>query len=96
MNDYSPSMRLWRTVVTPEAEASTDHHYFCDLGRLLDVNFLFLSFLSMEYDDSNIALIGLLRAMPDMWHTVIQVFTVVNSISIYTKKSEHRKLSLIP
>lgn len=66
-------------------------------GRLLDVNFLFHSFLPVEYVDSNIVLIGLLRAVPDIWHTVIQVFAIVNRISIYTKeKSEHRELSLTP
>lgn len=66
-------------------------------GELLDVNFLFLSFLPVKYDDSSIILTGLLRAMPDIWHTVIQVFAVVSSISLYPKeKSEHRELSMIP
>lgn len=51
----------------------------------------------MKYDDSAIVLVGLLRAVPDMWHTVIQVFDVVHSTSIYTKgKPEHREPIMIP
>lgn len=63
MNGNSSVVRLWRTTVIPEAETSTDLHHFYDL---LYVNFLFLSFLPMKYDDSAIVLVGLLRAVPDV------------------------------
>lgn len=66
-------------------------------SRLLYVNFLFLGFSSVKYDDSTIVLIGLLRAVPGLWHTVIREFDVVHSTSIYTKgKPEHRELIMIP
>lgn len=63
LNGNSSVVRLWRTTVITETGTSTDLHQFYGL---LYVNFLFLSFLPIKYDDSAIVLVGLLRAVPDM------------------------------